>query len=53
MNGLRGLLALFREEHSVDVGEHASASDGHGAEELVELFVVAHGELQWSNKKTV
>ena len=29
----------------MDVREHASASDGHGSEQLVELFVVAHGEL--------
>ena len=29
----------------MDVRKHASASDGHGAEELVELFVVAHGQL--------
>jgi len=29
----------------VDVREHTAASDGHTAEELVELFVVAHSEL--------
>ncbi len=29
----------------MDVGEHASTSDGHRTEELVKLFVVAHGEL--------
>ena len=39
------LLGLLGEEDSVDVGEHAAGSDGHAAEELVELLVVAHSEL--------
>ncbi len=29
----------------MDVWKHASSSDGHGTEELVELFVVAHSKL--------
>ena len=29
----------------MDVREHAAARDGHAAEELVELLVVADGEL--------
>ena len=43
---LGGLLGLLGEKHGVDVGEHAAVGDGHAAEELVELLVVAHGELQ-------
>ena len=29
----------------MDVGEHTARSDGHRAEQLVELLVVAHGQL--------
>ena len=43
---LRGLLGLLGEEDSVDVREHATAGDGHRAEELVELLIVAHRELK-------
>ena len=39
------LLALLGEEHSVDVGEHTTGSDGDASEELVELLIVADGEL--------
>jgi len=42
---LRSLLGLLREEHRVDVREHTAASDGHAAEQLVKLLVVAHSEL--------
>jgi hypothetical protein len=33
------------QEDGVDVGEHASLGDGHVLEELVQLLVVAHGQL--------
>ncbi|KAG7218943.1 hypothetical protein INR49_019390 [Caranx melampygus] len=33
-------------EHGLDVGEDTSLSDGDSSEELVELLVVADGELQ-------
>ena len=32
----------------MDVGQDTTLGDGHVAEELVELFVVSHGELQVS-----
>ena len=41
-----GLLGgLLREEDRVDVREHTARRDGDAAEELVELLVVADGEL--------
>ena len=39
------LLALLGEEDGVDVGEDTAAGNGDIAEELVELLIVAHGEL--------
>ena len=42
---LSGLLGLLGEEHRVDVGEYAAGGDGHRAQELVELLVVADGQL--------
>ena len=38
-------LALLGEEHGVDVGEDTTGSDGDAAKELVQLLVVADGEL--------
>ena len=45
---LGGLLGLLGEKHGVDVGEDAAGGDGDAAEKLVELLVVADGELQVS-----
>ena len=42
---LGGLLGLLGEKHGVDVGEDTTGSDGHASEELVELLIVADGEL--------
>ena len=42
---LSGLLGLLGEKHGVDVGEDTAGGDGHAAEELVELLVVADGKL--------
>lgn len=39
-------LRLLWEEDSLDVGQHSSLSDGHTSQELVELLVVAHGQLE-------
>ena len=39
-------LRLLGEEDRVDVGEDTARGDGHTAEELVELLVVADGEHQ-------
>ena len=41
---LLGLLALGQ-QHRVDVGQHTAAGDGDVAEQLVQLLVVADGEL--------
>lgn len=38
-------LALPGEQVSMDVGQHTTGGDGDTSEELVELFVVANGEL--------
>ena len=40
------LLGLLGEKHVVDVRENTASSNGDVAEELVELFVVADGQLQ-------
>ena len=34
------------QQHSLDVGQHTTLSDGHTAQQLVELFIVADGQLQ-------
>ena len=39
----RGLLG---QEDGLDVGQYASLSDGHALEQLVQLLVVADGELE-------
>ena len=44
--GLGGLLGLLGQQHSLDVGQHAALSDGHSAQQLVELLVVAHRQLE-------
>ena len=42
-----GLLAglLLGQQNGVDVGQHTSRGDGHSAEQLVELLIVADGQL--------
>jgi hypothetical protein len=40
------VLGLLREKDGVDVREDTAGGDGDAAEELVELLVVTHGELQ-------
>ena len=47
LSGL-ALAGLLGEKDGVDVGEDTTLSDGHVAEELVELFVVSDSELQVS-----
>ena len=44
--GLCFLLGLLGEEDGLDVGEDAALGDGDAGEELVELLVVADGELE-------
>lgn len=47
-----GLLALLLEQDLLDVGKDATRSNGDPAEQLVQLFVIANGELrkEWRNK---
>lgn len=41
-----GLSGLLWQQDGLDVGQDASLGDGHAAEELVQLLVVPHGQLQ-------
>ncbi|XP_028430893.1 uncharacterized protein LOC114553754 [Perca flavescens] len=43
---LSGLLGLLGQQDGLDVGQHAALSDGHSAQQLVELLVVADSQLQ-------
>ncbi|KAA8578079.1 hypothetical protein FQN60_005270, partial [Etheostoma spectabile] len=43
---LHGLLGLLGQQDGLDVGQHAALSDGHPAQQLVELLVVADRQLQ-------
>ena len=38
--------ALLGQEHGLDVGQDASLGDGHPLEQLVQLLVVADGQLE-------
>ncbi|XP_040268895.1 uncharacterized protein LOC120982704 [Bufo bufo] len=44
--GRLGALGLLGQQHGLDVGQDASLGDGDAAQQLVELLVVAHGQLQ-------
>lgn len=39
-------VGLLGQQHGLDVGQHAALRDGHLAQQLVELLVVADGQLQ-------
>ena len=43
---LLGLLGLLGQKHGLDVGQHSSLGDGDAGEQLVQLLVVADGELE-------
>ena len=43
---LLGLLGLLGQEHGLDVGQHTSLGDGDAGQELVQLLVVADGQLE-------
>lgn len=43
---LSRFLRLLGEEDSLDVGQHSSLGDSHTSQELVELLVVANGQLE-------
>ncbi|XP_005403481.1 PREDICTED: histone H2B.v1-like [Chinchilla lanigera] len=44
--GLVVALSLLGQQHGLDVGQHAALRDRHLAQQLVELLVVADGQLQ-------
>lgn len=39
-------LSLLGQKNGLDVGQHATLGDGHSAQQLVELLIVAHCQLQ-------
>ena len=43
---LNGLLALLLQQHLLNVGQDSSGCNGDTAQKLVELLVVANGELR-------
>ena len=43
---LLGLLGLLGQEHSLDVRQYTTLGDGHTGQELVQLLVVADGQLE-------
>ena len=43
---LVGLLGLFRQKNRLDVGQYTTLGDGDAGQQLVQLLVVADGELQ-------
>ena len=43
--GLLLLAGLLGQKHRVDVGKHTTGRDRHTSEQLVELLIVADGEL--------
>ena len=44
--GLVVALGFLWQQHRLDVGQHTTLSDGHTAQQLVKLFIVANGQLQ-------
>ena len=46
------LLGLLGEEHSLDVRQDTTLGDGHAGQELVQLLVVADGQLQVTGDDT-
>ncbi|XP_034546199.1 uncharacterized protein LOC117817568 [Notolabrus celidotus] len=49
---LGGLLGFLGQQDSLDVGQHAALSDGHSAQQLVELLVIADSQLQVTGDDT-
>ncbi|XP_043856595.1 histone H1.4-like isoform X1 [Dromiciops gliroides] len=45
-------LGLLGQQHSLDVGQNAALGDGNLAQQLVELFVVADGQLKMTGNNT-
>ncbi|KAG7224902.1 hypothetical protein INR49_014818, partial [Caranx melampygus] len=50
--GLGGLLCLLGQKNSLDVGQHTTLGDGDSTQQLVELLVVADGQLQVTGDDT-
>ncbi len=51
-SNLCGLLGLLGQKDSLDVGEDTTLGDGHTREKLVQLLVVADGQLQVTGDDT-
>ena len=50
---LRLLLGgLLGQEHGVDVGQHTAGGDGHLAQQLAQLLVIAHSQLDVARDDT-
>lgn len=41
-----GLLSFLGQKHGLDVGQDSALGNGHTAQQLVQLFVVANGQLK-------
>ena len=48
----RGTLGLLGQQNSLDVGQHTTLGDGDTGKQLVQLFVVADGQLQVARDDT-
>ena len=46
------LLGLLGQEHSLDVRQHTTLGDGHTGQQLVQLLVVADGQLEVTGDDT-
>ncbi|KAH9284034.1 hypothetical protein ECG_02109 [Echinococcus granulosus] len=46
------LLRLLRQQHRLDVGQHTTLRNGHTAQQLVQLLVVADSQLQVTRNDT-
>ena len=47
-SSLLGLVGLLGEKDSLDVGQHTSLGNGHTRQKLVQLFIIADGQLAMS-----
>lgn len=49
---LGGFLGLLGQQHGLDVGQHATLGDGHSTQQLVQLLIIAHGQLKVTRDNT-
>merc|ERR1712062_80944 len=43
---------LFGEKNSLDVGQNSTLGNGHSSQKLVQLFIIADGQLQVTGNNT-